>query len=181
MFPIYEEQLYSYLSMLREEKAPASSAQSTIEAVNFTMGLLEITDTQKPTFSRRVQGCALTCMDQKRIQETAIVFQEPSLEVDEGEDIYIESKAARTKPGSSKKKRRLALPLVGLAAGESGKDWARAWLNARVLAGLDAEVDGHLMPAPLPSGGFSKRFLIGDEARVWMKEILISHGVAAAE
>ena len=81
---------------------------------------------------------------------------EPPLDLGPDGEGFIESVTvgSQVKSGQTNKKARMSLPLVGLAGGLAGGTWAASWLTLRETRGLDAALDGCLMPIPLKDGGF---------------------------
>ena len=70
--------------------------------------------------------------------------------------VFWEHKTA--KPGA-----RAALPVVAPLLGVTGRACARAWLKRRRAAGLDADADGTLIPAPALGGGWAGAPMITEE------------------
>eukprot|EP00972_Heterocapsa_arctica_P047954 7074716-Heterocapsa_arctica.AAC.1 len=88
---------------------------------------------------------------------------EPSLDLDLEDIGYIEATSTESKTSNTARRRRRNLPVVGHAAGLDGKCWAKNWLKERREQGLDAAVDGCLMPVPARGGGWTKRRLTSGE------------------
>ena len=65
--------------------------------------------------------------------------------------------------------------------GIKGSCWAETYLEVRALAGLHADTDGLLMPAPLAGGGWSRRALDAWEASLWLRECLVAGGADPCE
>ena len=66
LFPFSEGLVYEYLRFLRREKAPATRAQSLLEAIAFSVGLLEIKQ-MEVVMSPRVRGSSHELWSGKRI------------------------------------------------------------------------------------------------------------------
>ena len=190
--PVSEEAIFGYVRALEAERAPATRAQSFLEAVRFAHFAAGLQVNLAEAISGRVSGAALASADRKRILvksdplpaavvalmehrvaatkdtteavllggflfavharlrygDLVRIRVEPRLDVDDGQG-FVETTAQseHTKSGQAAKRRRRAVPVAGLAYGLLGGPWAEAWLRARQAAGLDAAVDGTLMPA----------------------------------
>lgn len=113
-----------------------------------------------------------------RWSDLAKVSQEPFLDLDASGIGFVESTAQSQllKSGRSKKRRGLAVPLVGLAEGVGGRPWASTWLGLRLRAGLDAAVQKTLIPSPI-SGGWSSTPPSNAEANAWIKAFAAGCGM----
>jgi hypothetical protein len=116
-----------------------------------------------------------------RCGDSARVVVEPALDLDDTGDGFIETKAqfGMHKTGHQAKKAGLALPMVGCALGVSGKPWARAWLEVRKLAGLEAHCDGCLMPEVLCDGQFGIGRMTTGAVSQWVDFFIVKAGVPA--
>ena len=81
------------------------------------------------------------------------------------------------KSGQAKRRRRRAVPVVGLACGALGWPWAREWLNFRAAAGLNAARDGTLAPAHCADGSWARAAVTSTEVNAWLKRFLASTGL----
>ena len=89
---------------------------------------------------------------------------------------YVQVDTTNTKTSRTISKRNRFLPCIAPRLGLSDEPWTDQWLAARAGAGLpDVSSDSKdfpLMPAPLLTGGWSKRPLNASEVRKWLGELL---------
>ena len=135
-----------------------------------------VLDDQKDNADRVFAGFAAWCVHtRQRMGDALRVVDEPWLDpadVPPTEAAFVETVAGKTKAGNVKRRRRLPLPLVGFACGLTGEPWAAAWLALRSEEGLDASVDGTMMPAPRKGGGWARRPLTTSECSDWLRMII---------
>ena len=124
---------------------------------------------------------AFLCHARARYSDLVRVQTEPTLDVSGGQG-YIETKATseHMKTGRAKKRRRREVPIVGLAFGVLGAPWAEAWLAARKAEGLDAVVDGTLVPARSREGWTTASADV-TEAGVVLRTLLTKAGLDDSE
>ena len=103
----------------------------------------------------------------------------------EGEPIvdgqYVEAKTAHFKTAHVRGAGKRLLPLAGFAAGVSGEDWARKWLEARKLQKLEAGPDTPTMPAQVQLSDkvtWSQSSMTTSEATAWLVQILRKAGTS---
>ena len=109
-----------------------------------------------------------------RIGDLARCPYEPALEVGENQHGYVETKFDKHKtarPGS-----RRALPITAAARGLLDLPWAAIWLEARSIAGQDAAVQGTVIPAAAPSGGWHNVPLLTQEFGAEFRSLLLRNG-----
>ena len=219
--PLSEKEVYSYVRALEVEQAPATRAQSFVEAVRFLFGVAGLHIDLRSVLSARVLGAAMAAADRKRVlvqspplsvyavakmeefvlkssdegkvvlvggfvfmihtrfryYDTVRIQREPKLDVS-GSSGFIETFASSeyVKSGQTKKRRRREIPVVGLAYGVLGAPWASRWLEARASQGLNADVDGTLLPARRAMG-WSKASADVAEANAFLRQLLCDLGV----
>jgi hypothetical protein len=101
--------------------------------------------------------------------------------VDDGSG-FLEVVADAVKTTRGKRKRRLGFPVVALEWGVGSTPWAPAWLQARADAGLNAKVDGLLMPAVSLGASFSKGIaMTANQTTDIMRQMLVQGGATASE
>ena len=134
---------------------------------------MRVLDPNELVCDRVFAGFAAWCVHtRQRVGDASRVIQEPWLDpssVAPCEASFIEAVGGKTKAGNVKRRRRLQLPLVGLACGLTGEAWAATWLSLRREHGLDAATDGTMMPAPRRGGGWAKRSLTTSEFSDWLR------------
>ena len=107
-----------------------------------------------------------------RFADAARVCHEPWLDLDSSGSGFIEVGATELKTGRGRARLRRVLPVVGHAQGLTDSPWAEAWLALRADVGLDANVDGTLMPVPLRGGGFGCSRMLSSEGCPWLRQLL---------
>ena len=110
----------------------------------------------------------LRCGDATRIT------LEPKID---GEYFETELAADQHKTGHAHAFKDLVLPVAGFADGVLGAPWCAEWLGARAALGLNAEIDGTLMPAALADGSFGLARMTTSEVGLWEKAILTKLGL----
>ena len=94
-------------------------------------------------------GFVLLCLHARaRVGDALRADREPHLDVDELGEGFIEAGFLRHKT-SFRAKAKTRLPAVAHATGVTGLPWAERWLSARAALGLDANIDGYILPASL--------------------------------
>ncbi len=111
-----------------------------------------------------------------RFLDGARISAEPFID-ESGSVAFVETRSTEHKGGNRPRVRGLALPVVGHAVGIRGEPWAEAWLEARRMMGLNADVDGALMLTPSGGDHFTSRRLSTTEGAIWLREVLIDGGV----
>lgn len=127
--------------------------------------------------------CALTHM-RCRASDAQRALEGPELDCCEDADppvfhVSLETATDRVKTGQEQKRARRQYHLVGHAVGIRGNKWAKAWIQAREICGLDLETDGVLMPAP-QRGGFGHKAMSNEEMTLWLRELLVQGGISAS-
>ena len=84
------------------------------------------------------------------------------------------AQSLRSKSWQDDKRRRRAVPVAGLAYGLLGGPWAEVWLRTRQAEGLDAAVDGSLMPARA-RGGWTRASPDIAEANAMLRGFISAH------
>ena len=118
-----------------------------------------------------------------RCGDVARITREPVLDsVVEGARGCLEVVADAVKTTRGKRRRRLGFPVVALEWGVGSTPWARAWLKATADAGLNAEIDGLLMPAVGLGASFAKGIaMTANQATDIMRQLLLRDGAVARE
>ena len=113
-----------------------------------------------------------------RYSDAVRISVEPTLD-ELGDWGFIETiaKAEETKTGKTKRRRGLAVSVVGLSTGVLGLRWAAAWLEARKREGLSAERSGTLFPYPSEHGGWSTASATLGEANAWIRAFAAGSGI----
>ena len=126
-------------------------------------------------------GDACFCIHTRaRYSDAANIAQEPFLDISVGENGeqfgFVEATADRVKTSGAKRKRRVPIPLVGMAIGFQDAPWAEEWLAARMRHGLAADADGCLFRAVGKDGSFAQRRRSSSDMGLWVREALIKYG-----
>ena len=131
-----------------------------------------------------VLGFALFCTHTRtRCADAAKVTSEPVVDEcveDDGANFsFVEATTtgAALKTGNTTAKSNLSFPMVGLAKGLSGENWAESWLEVRERLGHDAGRDGCLQLQPLVDGSFAPFRIEAGQMTEWLRHLLERLGV----
>ena len=91
---------------------------------------------------------------------------------------FLECSTSVFKTANTTKRRRVPLPVVGLAQGLQQAGWAEYWLEARRRQGLVAGGGNPMMPRPRSTGGWTRCPISNAEANVWLLFVLRNHAPA---
>ena len=97
---------------------------------------------------------------------------------------YVEFATSRTKTGKSKEKKKMLLPLSGLAVSLKGRDWLERWFKVREAAGIPLRLPllgDAFMPAPESHFAFSSRAITNAESNAWLRDALATCGLASPD
>ena len=123
--------------------------------VGLVKGLEVAVRTPRNATDRSVAGFALfVLLARARLTDAARADGEPTLDLDDSGDGYVEVKTTgkKVKTGRGKRCRLRLLPMVANANGVTGRPWAQWWLDARRECHQDVGADGCLQQALGPLG-----------------------------
>ena len=136
---------------------------------------LRVAEAKDPVETVMLGGFLFAVHARLRYGDLVRINVEPGLDVESGQG-FIETIAHSelTKSGQAAKRRRRAVPVAGLAYGLLGAPWAEAWLYTRHEEGLDAAIDGTLMPARA-RGGWTRASPDIAEANAMLRAFIAEH------
>eukprot|EP00435_Cladocopium_sp_Y103_P072579 s1005_g40.t1 len=202
--PVNEMLVWRYFKALKEEKAPATRANSFLEALRFCH------------FVFRVDGCEETPADPFHVADVVFLhkamLEEARSKVDrifivhllhmiysrsrfsdllaatrcvlDEEQMFFELSAAVHKGARSTEAKAMLLPVVAPAHGTRGGCWVSDCLALRKEMGLPLPeaTPAPMLPAPGRSGlGWQKRYLTSQEMNAFIKKLFQSSGVRHAD
>lgn len=153
--------------------------QSVPLTINDVWKLEQIVLNSKDKYSRIAAGHFLFCIyaccrfrDSQRLYDFTVDMAECGLFG------LIESRTLSHKLANSDERRTTFLPMVSLAWGISAKPWGEIWIGLMEQEGLVGK--NFVLPAPLRSGGWSRRPLTTGEASMWLRDLLVAAGSIAS-
>eukprot|EP00971_Amphidinium_carterae_P320255 6365944-Amphidinium_carterae.1 len=125
-----------------------------VDAVRFMEGF--VVDVNNHDVERLLAGYFLMLVHcRARYSDALQVASEPTLDVVASGFGYIGAVTMTAKTSKARTFGGRGVPLVGLALGVSGDEWAKAWLSLRKTHGLQVEKEGTLNPMVDEFGGWS--------------------------
>ncbi|CAE7424754.1 unnamed protein product, partial [Symbiodinium necroappetens] len=173
VFPCAEEEVYQFLKVLERDKAPKSRIASVMEALNFTLHVVGVSELQGVCQSRRCKGLCITeCFTEAK--------HAPPLTVDQLSKLHavLEEHAdpwTRLFAGAAlvcayarlQSRRHRFLHAVAPALGI--RPYGHLWKQCREQLGVKESGACPFMPAPDAQGQPTIRALDSDEATAWLR------------
>jgi len=130
---------------------------------------------------RLFAGFLLVCLYTRARYGDAMSIETMELDRDGDHGGFLQTSTGHTKTGTSKERRSQMLPMAAPLRGLLGDQWAPAFMELRLQAGLITGSGKPFMPAPALDGGWTQRALSSGEASGWLKELLVRLGVGAGD